>query len=86
MKFSASLVRRVTLVALLVVGSVVLSSLAQPGAPRDSKNILADGSSTVAPITKAMAEEFKKVRADANVTVGVSGTSAGFRRFVAGET
>ncbi|MCS6936623.1 MAG: PstS family phosphate ABC transporter substrate-binding protein [Candidatus Bipolaricaulota bacterium] len=86
MKFSASLVRRVTLVALLVVGSVVLSSLAQPGAPRDSKNILADGSSTVAPITKAMAEEFKKVRPDANVTVGVSGTSAGFRRFVAGET
>lgn len=86
MKFSASLLRRVAFVALLVVGSVVLSSFAQPGAPKDSKNILADGSSTVAPITKAMAEEFRKVRPDVNVTVAISGTSGGFRRFVAGET
>jgi phosphate transport system substrate-binding protein len=86
MKFSASLVRRAAFVAVLVVGSVVLSALGQPGAPKDSKNILADGSSTVAPITKAMAEEFKKVRPDVNVTVAVSGTSGGFRRFVTGET
>lgn len=86
MKSSASLLRRVAFVALLVVGSVVLSSLAQPGAPKDSKNILADGSSTVAPVTKAMAEEFRKVRPDVNVTVAISGTSGGFRRFVAGET
>lgn len=86
MNFSASLLRRVAFVALLAVGSVVLSSFAQPGAPKDSKNILADGSSTVAPITKAMAEEFKKVRPDVNVTVAVSGTSGGFRRFVTGET
>lgn len=86
MKFSASLLRRVAFVALLVVGSVVLSAVGQPGAPKDSKNILADGSSTVAPVTKAMAEEFKKVRPDVNVTVAVSGTSGGFRRFVAGET
>lgn len=86
MKFSASLLRRVAFVALLAVGSVVLSSFAQPGAPKDSKNILADGSSTVAPITKAMAEEFKKVRPNVNVTVAVSGTSGGFRRFVNAET
>jgi phosphate transport system substrate-binding protein len=86
MKFSASLVRRAAFVAVVVVGSVVLSALGQPGAPKDSKNILADGSSTVAPITKAMAEEFKKVRPDINVTVAVSGTSGGFRRFVTGET
>ena len=86
MKFSVSLVRRAAFGALLVVGSVVLASFAQPGAPKDSKNILADGSSTVAPITKAMAEEFKKVRPDVNVTVAVSGTSGGFRRFVVGET
>lgn len=86
MKFTASLVRRVALLGLVVVGSVVLSAMGQPGAPRDSKNILADGSSTVAPITKAMAEEFKKVRPDVNVTVAVSGTSGGFRRFTAGET
>lgn len=86
MKFSVSLLRRVSFIALWVVGSVVLSALGQPGAPRDSKNILSDGSSTVAPVTKAMAEEFKKVRPDVNVTVAVSGTSGGFRRFVTGET
>jgi phosphate transport system substrate-binding protein len=79
-------VRRAAFVAVVVVGSVVLSALGQPGAPKDSKNILADGSSTVAPVTKAMAEEFKKVRPDINVTVAVSGTSGGFRRFVTGET
>ncbi len=86
MKFSASLVRRVAFVAWLVVGSVVLSVVGQPGAPKDSKSILSDGSSTAASITKAMAEAFKKVRPDINVTVAVSGTSGGFRRFVVGET
>ncbi len=86
MDFKASLLRRVAVVAVVVVGSVVLSVLGQPGAPRDSKNILSDGSSTVAPITKAMAEEFRKVRSDVNVTVAVSGTSGGFRRFVNAET
>lgn len=86
MKYNTSLVRRAAFVAVLVVGSVVLSVLGQPGAPKDSKNILSDGSSTVAPVTKAMAEEFKKVRPDVNVTVAVSGTSGGFRRFVTAET
>lgn len=88
MKFSASLARSASFVALLVVGSVVLSVAAQPGAPSNSKNILIDGSSTVAPISKAVAEAFKKTAEgrEINVTVGVSGTSGGFRRFTAGET
>ncbi|MCI2429632.1 substrate-binding domain-containing protein [Candidatus Acetothermia bacterium] len=88
MKFSASLVRRASFVALLVVGSVVLSAFAQPGAPGDSKTILIDGSSTVAPISKAVAEAFSKTAEgrDVRITVGVSGTSGGFRRFTAGET
>jgi phosphate transport system substrate-binding protein len=88
MKKSASLMRRSLFVALLVVGSVVLSALAQPGAPKDSKNVLIDGSSTVAPISKAVAEAFKKTAEgrEINVTVGTSGTSGGFRRFNASET
>lgn len=45
-----------------------------------------DGSSTVYPITEAVAEEFKKIAPDVNVTVGVSGTGGGFKRFCAGET
>lgn len=45
-----------------------------------------DGSSTVFPITEAVAEEFNKVYPDVKVTVGVSGTGGGFKRFCAGET
>jgi phosphate transport system substrate-binding protein len=44
-----------------------------------------DGSSTVYPITEAAAEEFSKVAEKVNVTVGVSGTGGGFKRFGAGE-
>lgn len=45
-----------------------------------------DGSSTVFPISEAMAEEFMKVNPNVKVTVGVSGTGGGFKKFCAGET
>jgi phosphate transport system substrate-binding protein len=46
-----------------------------------------DGSSTVFPITEAVAEEFQKAKKGANkVTVGISGTGGGFRKFCRGET
>jgi phosphate transport system substrate-binding protein len=48
--------------------------------------ISADGSSTVYPITEAMAEEFMKEHPQVRVTVGQSGTGGGFKRFCAGET
>jgi phosphate transport system substrate-binding protein len=44
-----------------------------------------DGSSTVYPITEAVAEEFNKVAGKVRVTVGISGTGGGFKRFAAGE-
>jgi phosphate transport system substrate-binding protein len=43
--------------------------------------ITADGSSTVAPVTEAVAEEFQKANAGTKVTVGTSGTSGGFQKF-----
>ena len=45
-----------------------------------------DGSSTVFPITEAMAEEFQKEDGNFRVTVGISGTGGGFKRFCNGET
>jgi phosphate transport system substrate-binding protein len=46
-----------------------------------------DGSSTVYPITEAVAEEFQKARRGAvQVTVGISGTGGGFKKFCRGET
>lgn len=46
-----------------------------------------DGSSTVFPITEAVAEEFQKeTRGTVRVTVGISGTGGGFKKFCRGET
>ena len=51
-----------------------------------SGNIVIDGSSTVAPISEAIAEEFRKEQSGVQVTVGTSGTGGGFTKFCAGET
>lgn len=48
--------------------------------------IKVDGSSTVFPITEAVAEEYKKKHPGVNTTVGISGTGGGFKKFTAGET
>ncbi len=45
-----------------------------------------DGSSTVYPITEAVAEEFQREAPRVRVTIGVSGTGGGFKKFLAGET
>ena len=45
-----------------------------------------DGSSTVYPITEAVAEEFHGVERKVRVSVGFSGTGGGFKKFAAGET
>ena len=63
------------------VGLVSIAANAQSGL------IAIDGSSTVFPITEAMAEEFTtNVDPNVNITVGVSGTGGGFKKFCAGET
>ncbi len=45
-----------------------------------------DGSSTVFPISEAVAEEFQKAHATIRVTVGISGTGGGFQKFCRAET
>ena len=58
------------------------------GASTDSLSgsVKADGSSTVFPITEAVAEEFSRLHRGVRITVGVSGTGGGFQRFTRGET
>ncbi len=51
-----------------------------------SGTIKVDGSSTVFPITEAAAEEFRAVQPKVKVTIGVSGTGGGFKKFSRGET
>ena len=62
------------------VGLATTTSQAQEGL------VQIDGSSTVFPISEAMAEEFMAANSGTRVTVGVSGTGGGFRKFCAGET
>ena len=45
-----------------------------------------DGSSSVYPITEAVAEEYRVDHSDIRITVGVSGTGGGFKKFARGET
>ncbi len=45
-----------------------------------------DGSSSVYPITEAVAEEYRNNHGDIRITVGVSGTGGGFKKFGRGET
>ena len=63
-------------------GWPVAATQAQPTAL-----VKVDGSSTVFPITEAVAEEFQKeTRGTVRVTVGISGTGGGFKKFCRGET
>jgi phosphate transport system substrate-binding protein len=48
-------------------------------------DIRIDGSSTVYPVTEAIAEEFRVEHPDVKITVGVSGTGGGFSKFCRGE-
>jgi len=68
-------------VTVTVIGASVSAVLSQ-----GASEIQIDGSSTVFPISEAMAEEFMAANPGTNVTVGVSGTGGGFSRFCAGET
>ncbi|HES58100.1 MAG TPA: PstS family phosphate ABC transporter substrate-binding protein [Firmicutes bacterium] len=58
----------------------------QPAEPQFSGSVKIDGSSTVGPISMAVAEEFMSEYQGVRVTVGISGTGGGFKKFIAGET
>jgi len=70
----------------LVAATVaVASGVALQGANAQTV-VKVDGSSTVFPLTEKAAELFQKENPNIRVTVGVSGTGAGFRKFCNGET
>ncbi|MFZ5645724.1 MAG: PstS family phosphate ABC transporter substrate-binding protein [Bacillota bacterium] len=79
------------LVILLVLFSLIVTAAGCGSNKEGSGNglngtIKIDGSSTVFPISEAVAEEFKKANPGVNITVGISGTGGGFKKFAAGET
>lgn len=69
-----------------IVFALALVSASYSGATAKIKgSVKVDGSSTVFPITEAIAEEFGKKEPGVRVVVGSSGTGGGFKKFVLGE-
>ncbi len=79
--------KRIPFVLAGILG-LLIASTGFAGSKALRGTVKVDGSSTVFPITEAVAEEFGKVREHrrVRVTVGVSGTGGGFKKFLAGET
>ncbi|MBA2382716.1 MAG: PstS family phosphate ABC transporter substrate-binding protein [Chloroflexi bacterium] len=73
-------------------GSAATGTSPSTGAPASAPvanltgTVNIDGSSTVYPITEAVAEEFQKANSGVNVTVAFAGTGGGFKKFCNGET
>jgi len=74
-----------TLAAALVLGACGGGGAGGGEGGQLSGTITIDGSSTVYPITQAVAEEIMAEHPGVNVTVGVSGTGGGFQKFTRGE-
>ena len=72
--------------ACLMGAMAIVLAVAAPPAKAAETVIQIDGSSTVYPITEAVAEEFRSEAPDVKVTVGISGTGGGFKKFCQGET
>jgi phosphate transport system substrate-binding protein len=67
--------------------SVVLMTALLATKVAKAQVVQVDGSSTVFPITEAVAEEFQKAKkGKVKVTVGIAGTGGGFKKFCRGET
>ena len=87
--YSASLLALLTSLAACGGGTTTTEAPADGGTDAEAGlagEILIDGSSTVFPIAEAMSEEFLTENPDVALTVGVSGSGGGFKKFCAGET
>ncbi len=72
---------------LIAVAAVFAGALGANAVTAHAQTVKIDGSSTVFPITEAIAEDFQKAKkGKIRVTVGISGTGGGFKKFCRGET
>jgi phosphate transport system substrate-binding protein len=67
--------------------AILAATLVAVAAPLQAQIVKVDGSSTVYPVTEAVAEDFQKAKNQKiKVTVGISGTGGGFKKFCRNET
>jgi len=76
---------RFTALVSAAAAAVAVVGLSVSAVNSQSSVVKVDGSSTVYPITEKIAESFQKT-GSAKVTVGISGTGGGFKKFCMGET
>lgn len=83
---STKLCRRSAILTGALTALVLIANWGTPAAQSQNNTIAIDGSSTVFPISEAVAEEFQASKRGAvRVTVGISGTGGGFKKFCNGE-
>jgi phosphate transport system substrate-binding protein len=70
---------------LMILAAILCSLFHSAEAARLRGKVMIDGSSTVFPITEAIAEDFRQPQPRVRVAIGVSGTGGGFKKFVKGE-
>src|SRR5262245_61744971 len=71
----------------IIFALVLVAALIGVSKPATAQVDQIDGSSTVFPVTEAVAEEFQKSKkGKVKVTVGIAGTGGGFKKFCRGET
>lgn len=76
------MLKKLSVLLVMLLGIGISGTLAAQG-----KVVKIDGSSTVYPITEAVGEEFQKAKKGTiRVTIGISGTGGGFKKFCRGET
>ena len=68
---------------ILACAAILLIGCGKGG--KSIERVLIDGSSTVYPITEAIDKEFEKTGNNSRISVGISGTTGGFKKFAAGE-
>lgn len=74
------------LIVLAAVVAMIIGACQPSGGGELSGEVIVDGSSTVYPITVAVAEEFALIHPEVRIPVGLSGTGGGFKKFCPGET
>ncbi len=86
---NAFTIKHVLVISALLLGLTACSGDTQENGSDGSSSLSGvvslDGSSTVFPVSEAVAEEFLAIEPRVRVTVGVSGTGGGFQKFAAGE-
>lgn len=81
----AALVSTLALTSVLAACGAQTQTPTTPGAPALTGTITIDGSSTVYPVSEAIAEEFQMENNGVRVSVSQSGTGGGMKKFTAGE-